>query len=65
GHYELPYIAYFDGEHFGKPFLLPQKNPQHNTWRLKSYNIPEFVDGKVEMPEETVELFRCKDKVIQ
>lgn len=66
GRYTRVFMAYFDKNgKVGKPFLLPQKNPQHNTWRLKSYNIPEFVDGKVEMPEETVELFRCKDKVIQ
>ena len=39
-------ISHFDGNgHFTKPFLLPQKNPEHNTLRLKSYNIPEFVNG--------------------
>ena len=36
----------------GKPFLLPQRNPEHNMWRLKSYNIPELVKGEVKLPKE-------------
>ena len=37
---------WYDGEgHFGKPFLLPQKRYEHNVLRLKSYNVPEFVQG--------------------
>lgn len=48
-----------------KPFLLPQKDPRQNTLRLKSYNIPEFMDGRVEMPDNTVELFKCEDKIIK
>lgn len=47
GRYTRLYIAHFDGEgHFGKPFLLPQKNYDHNLLRLKSYNVPEFVQGQ-------------------
>ena len=46
GRYTRLYLAHFDGEgHFSKPFLLPQKDPRHNTLRLTSYNIPEFVKG--------------------
>jgi len=46
GRYTRLFISHFDGEgHFTKPFLLPQKHPEHNTLRLKSYNIPEFVQG--------------------
>lgn len=46
GRYTRLYLSHFDGEgHFSKPFLLPQKTPEHNTLRLKSYNIPEFVKG--------------------
>ena len=38
--------SWYDGEgHFGKPFLLPQKRYEHNVLRLKSYNVPEFVQG--------------------
>ena len=46
GRYTRLFFSHFDGEgHFSKPFLLPQKDPRHNTLRLKSYNIPEFVEG--------------------
>ena len=48
GRYTRLYIAHFDGEgHFGKPFLLPQRNPDFNQYRMQSYNIPEFMTGKV------------------
>ena len=47
GRYTRLYLAHFDGEgHFGKPFLLPQKHYSHNVLRLKSYNVPEFVQGQ-------------------
>ena len=58
GRYTRLYLAHLsqDGTP-GKPFLLPQEDPRHNMWRLKSYNVPEFVDGKVELPKDIVELF--------
>ena len=66
GRYTRVFIAYLDKNGKpGKPFLLPQRNPRMNTLRLKSFNIPEFVDGMVEMPDNTVELFKCKDKLMQ
>ena len=34
----------------GKPFLLPQRDPEHNLLRLKSYNVPELVTGEVKLP---------------
>lgn len=51
--YARVYIAHVaeDGT-CGRAFLLPQRNPQHNIWRLKSYNIPEFMTGKVSLPKE-------------
>ena len=66
GRYTRLFIAGFDknGKSL-KPFLLPQKDPRQNTLRLKSYNIPEFIDGKVEMPDNTVELYKCEDKIIK
>lgn len=46
GRYTRLFLAHFDGNgHFGKPFLLPQKTFEHNILRLKSYNVPEFVQG--------------------
>jgi hypothetical protein len=48
GLYTRPYIAYIndDGEP-AKPFLLPQKDVDFYHRLMKSYNIPEFVTGKV------------------
>ena len=65
GRFTRLYFAYWDetGKPH-KPFLLPQKDPRHNTWRLKSYNVPEFVDGEINLPEHTVELFESEDKLI-
>lgn len=39
---ERPYIAYFDGKRFGKPFLLPQRkgNFYENCFRV--FNVPTF-----------------------
>ena len=57
GRYTRLYIGYLDADgkpH--KPFLLPQENPLHNTWRLRSYNLPEFTLSKVDLPEEVEEL---------
>ena len=44
GTYTRPYIAHFDPAtgRFGKPFILPQKDPAHHDRRMLSYNVPEF-----------------------
>ena len=57
GRYTRLFIAHLDAEgkpH--KPFLLPQENPLHNTWRLRSYNLPEFTSAKVNLPKEVEDL---------
>ncbi|MCF0172595.1 MAG: PD40 domain-containing protein [Bacteroidales bacterium] len=48
GLYTRPYFAYIaeDGTP-GKAFLLPQKDLDYYDSFLKSYNIPEFVTGRV------------------
>lgn len=45
-----PYFAHIgaDGKQ-GKEFVLPQKNPDHYNKMLESFNIPEFVDGRIKM----------------
>ncbi len=49
GLYTRPYIAHFSADgRFGKPFLLPQKDVCYYQTLLKSYNIPEFITGKVD-----------------
>lgn len=48
GRYTRLFISHFDGKgHFTKPFLLPQRHPESNTLRLKSYNVPVFIKGEV------------------
>lgn len=47
GNYSRVYISYFDGKKSHKAFLLPQKDPEHNAIRLKSYNRPEFMTEPV------------------
>lgn len=60
GRYTRLYITHFDEDgSFTKPFMLPQKKYSHNELRLKSYNIPEFVKGKVGDRQKDIEkLFR-------
>ena len=43
GNYSRVYFAYFKDGKVGKAFLLPQEDPEHNIFLLKSYNRPEFM----------------------
>lgn len=43
GNYSRIYFAYFNNGKAEKAFLLPQEDPEHNTFLLKSYNRPEFM----------------------
>ena len=45
-----PYFAYIhpDGRH-EKEFVLPQRDPSHYDRMLQSFNIPEFVNGKIKI----------------
>lgn len=48
GLYTRPFVAYVDpAGQASKPFLLPQEDPHFYHAFMKSYNIPEFVTGKV------------------
>ena len=43
-----PYFSYMDENgKFSKPFVLPQKNPVFYNTFLKTYNIPEFINGPI------------------
>lgn len=58
GRYTRLYLAHMSKDGVpGKPFLLPQEDPRHNIWRLKSYNVPEFIDGEVVLPDTVEKLF--------
>lgn len=54
GLYTKPYIGHINAEgKASKPFLLPQENPREFYLRLMdSFNIPEFITGKVEAGPE-------------
>ncbi len=45
-----PYFAYFsaDGE-WGKPFVLPQKDPTLYNRMVLTFNRPEFITGKIKI----------------
>lgn len=48
GRYTRLFLSHWDGKRWGKPFLLPQQNPQHNTLLMMAYNVAEFVSDSVE-----------------
>ena len=43
GNYSRVFISYFSNGKARKAFLMPQEDPEHNVFRLKSYNRPEFM----------------------
>ena len=62
GRYTRLCMAYFDeAGNADKPFLLPQEDPRQNMWRLMSFNVPEFMKGKVELPKGAADLFYSEE----
>ena len=48
GGYTRPFIAHIGADgRGGKPFELPQADPDYHRQFMKSYNIPEFMKGRV------------------
>ena len=43
GNFCRVYFSYFKDGKVSKAFLLPQEDPEHNTFLLKSYNRPELM----------------------
>lgn len=60
GNFTRPFIAYIDENGKGrKPFELPQENPNFHREFMKSYNIPEFMSGPVEVsPQDFATLIK-------
>ena len=56
GIYTRPFFTYVDADgHAHKPFMLPQRNPRKFYSSLMySYNIPEFLEGKVTIPQADI-----------
>lgn len=43
-----PFLAYFGSwDNTGKPFILPQEDPAYYDKLMESFNIPEFVTGRI------------------
>ena len=65
GLYTRPYIAYIDENGQAcKPFLLPQKDTGFYDRFMMSYNIPEFITGKVKVGGRVLGLKAKEDKGI-
>lgn len=63
GLYTRPYISFFDENgNAGKPFLIPQKDPDFYTSLLFSFNIPELVKGETIIDHLEVENKTLKGK---
>ena len=63
GGYTRPFIAHIDANGKGsKPFELPQADPDYHRQFMKSYNIPEFMRGPVEVsPQEFARVLKASD----
>lgn len=65
GLYTRPYLAYIDKKgQAAKPFLLPQYDPDYYHTSMKSYNIPEFITGKVKVSGRKIGLAAKESKGI-
>ena len=64
GNYTRPFFAHHDGNgHFTKPFCLPQDDPGYHRDLLFSYNVPEFMSGRVTFsPQEIAECVKKEAK---
>ena len=55
GLYTRPYFAYVSEEgKIGKPFMLPQRERDYYEDSMWSYNIPEFVSGKIRVSARSI-----------
>ena len=67
GLYTQPFISYMDVYgHFHKPFLLPQRNPKaFYEAQMNAYNIPELVNGRIELDGREIADFAINESAIQ
>lgn len=66
GSYTRLFISHFKDGKFTKPFLIPQRDPKQNESLMFSYNIPEFISGKVDIPKEKMgKLFKVSQEAEQ
>lgn len=62
GNYSRIYFSYFDGKRAHKAFLLPQADPEHNIFRMLSYNRPEYTIEPVKQSVQQIAAEVLKDK---
>ncbi len=62
GNYTRPYFAHVDADgHMTKPFELPAQHPLYHRELMRSYNIPEFINGPVNIgPQELARVVRSQ-----
>ncbi len=67
GLYTRPYISYVDENGLAhKPFLLPQKDPKkYYDSQMFSYNIPEFVEGEIDLNGRQIADFAAEADGVQ
>ena len=66
GLYARPYLAYIDKSgKAGKPFLLPQKDPDFYDTFLFSFNVPELVKSRVPVNSYSIERAAKKSPAVQ
>jgi hypothetical protein len=54
GNFTRPFFAHVDADgHATKPFELPSEDPNYHRELMKSYNVPEFLTGPVEITPQT------------
>ncbi|MBR1934330.1 MAG: PD40 domain-containing protein [Prevotella sp.] len=54
GNFTRPFFAHVDKDgHATKPFELPAEDPNYHRELMKSYNVPEFLRGPVEIAPQT------------
>ena len=65
--YTRPFIAHIDAKgHGSKPFELPCANPDNHRQLLKSYNIPEFMQGPVTIkPQRFADVLKQEAKPVK
>ena len=63
--YTHPYITYIDEDGKAhKPFILPQRDTDFYDQFMQSYNIPEFITGKVNIRAQKIAAAAKNDKGI-
>ena len=66
GLYSRLFIAHIDENgNASKPFLMPQKDMEHDRMLMKSYNVPEFISGPVTFDQGKMAEVAINDPGIQ